>query len=96
MKKAKLPPGLKGMAFTVFADFLLIGGGLLFALGLSRFLSKLWGVEGGGEMAVGAFLFILGIIILSRLRLKVVGMQMPPPGAPPQPKPPAEGPSSYR
>lgn len=99
MKKSKLPSALKGMAFTVFADFLIIGGSLLFFLGLSRVVSDLLNIEGSGEMVVGVCLFLLGIIVLSRLKLKVVGMNVsgrsPPTGVPPQPAPPT-GPTTYR
>lgn len=71
MENAKMANPLRSMAAVMAADVLAIIGFIFLLLGVSKLLNEFFGIEGIGETALGAVMFITGVVILVRSKLKV-------------------------
>jgi hypothetical protein len=82
---------LSSFIFYMIADFALLAGLILILFGVGEYLTTIIGFAGSGKIALGAVLFIVGVIIISRAKARVqIGIQSPmqqgmPPAKPPEP-----------
>jgi uncharacterized membrane protein len=93
-KGKKMPDLMKSAAAMMVADIMLLLGVVFVLMGIGRFISGYLGIDGSGEGIIGIVLLALGLVILTRSKLKV--SFSPVPMAPPQPPIPEAPSDSYR
>lgn len=102
-EKKKMPNIMRSAAAVMAADMLLLLGFIFMLFGAAKYINDMFDIPGIGEGSLGLLLFVIGLIVILKSKMKVqmrpmqMKQQMPQmPPSQPQPPPSDVPPGTYR